>query len=318
MRHPAGLSRIFFCESCPQDVTLLTSVDRIEVIVSWLNENGYAVDFEDDLEIYVDGLLRMSGRPSRRLSAARVTIFFQTDGRALLEARTGEWRRYLTLIRDSAPPRVDIELLDERIGNHSQEYTVRVSFSERVVWDSKPRDCPSISRITRRRDNVSTLAQQSDSCFRNLLEKGITEGIRIRGGEFQVVGRMDFSSVYYVVRTESRNRTADIEITVDEGFTDFAGNALRRGQRRIIYYRPFPPPRARQDRLLGREIIFPEKGYFSGKAVGRAASVAVAGASAASFATSSGQRPYPCCLHEAALLSSEWRFGRWVVNHNDQ
>ena len=288
----------------------------MEIIVSWLNENGYAVAFEDDLEIYVDGLLRTSGRPSRRLSAARVTVFFQTDGRAMLEARTGEWTRYLALIRDTTPPRVEIELLDERNTNHSHDYTVRVSFSERVVWESAPRDCPTMSRITRRRNNVSTLTQQSEECFTNLLEKGITEGIRIRGGEFQVVGRMDYSSVYYHIRTESTNRTADIEITIDEGFTDFAGNAMQSAEHRIIYYRPFPPPKRRQDRLLGREIVFPEKEYFSGKTVGRVASVAVAGASAATFATSSGAQ-VDSFLHETALLYSVWRLGRWI-DHNDQ
>ena len=274
------------------------------------------MDFEDDLEIYVDGRRELSVRQSDRLSVARLTTILATDGRVMLEARAGEWTRFLALVRDSAPPRAEIELLDEQSGDHAHRYTVRVSFSERVVWESQPLDCPVVSRITQRRHDIRSLTRPSEECFANLLAKGIEGGIRIRGGRSRVIGRGGHRTVYFAIETESSNRTADIEITVDRGFEDFAGNAMLKAERRVIYYRPFPPPKARQDRLLKRAIALTKGKSSSGETVGRVTTVVVAGVGTASLATSSGKRSFPPLLG-IALLCSGWRLWRRIRDQND-
>ena len=258
----------------------------------------------------------MTARRSDRVSAARFTTILETDGRVMLEARTGEWIRYLALERDSVPPRVEIKLLSEPSGDNGYRYTVRVSFSERVVWESERRGCPLMSDVARRGHNVRSLTRPSEECFANLLEKRMEEGIRIRGGRFQVTARVGYRSVYFAIEPESSNRTADIEITVDRGYMDFAGNAIRKAERRVIYHRPFPPPKTRQDRLLKRAIAVPAKS-FTGETVGKVTTAVVAGAGTASLATSSGKTP-SLRLHEIAILCSGWRLGKRICGQNAQ
>lgn len=285
MRHPGGLGS-FLCDLCPQDITVYTASDHVEMVVNWLNANGNAVRFREDVQIRVVGTNRQFlNTTSTSTTIVTINLFARRTVTELIVS-SPEWVRSVRFVKDAIAPRVQIELLAEIDGIDYHEYIILISFTEAVVWDPQPSECPEMQRIDRRGFNSTDLAALSERCSTNLLEKGVENGVTVRGGAAEIVVINDYAQMYVVVQTESLNRSADVEIIVNEGYTDFAGNALAERARKILYYRPFPRPRARQLRLLQREVNFPQRSYFNGRVAGQVATVAVASASAATFASS--------------------------------
>ena len=134
-----------------------TSAERVEMLVAWLNEDGYAVRFREDVNIRVVGSNRqfLNTNSSTSTEIVVVTIdLYPERTRADLVVSSGDWRRIVTFVKDAVPPVVQIELMTESDKEEFHEYILLISFSEPVVWDSQATECPEMRRINRRQTEI--------------------------------------------------------------------------------------------------------------------------------------------------------------------
>lgn len=259
------------------------------MLVSWLDENGNAIRIKEDVLITSFDKTRKISTQAKNYTRHILVDIDLEDRRSetILKVVLGDWERDVRITRDLTKPTFRVIWENEQIQDDRVTMGVLVTFSERVLWNPSVPKCPPLQRIERTGYNLSNMLEASKTCSENLLAKDIREGIEAKGGNVHKLILNDYERIY--VRFDTlKNQSADFELTVLKNFTDFSGNPIDQGEWGIYYYRPFPPPRERQARLLGRKIQFPEKTYFSGKAMGTAATVAVAGACTASFVSSAG------------------------------
>jgi len=269
-------------------VTLYTRNFSAEILILWINKQGKPIRFLEDAERgYV-------GEGGSRVTASRgtpeitfsLTVPSTADSfRTTISAAIQDSMKSLVLLTDNIPPRVNFESVTTAETADLFAYQLLVSFTEPVVWGAETVKCPEMQMANSENTTSFDLIQLSQECNTNLLDKKLDSGVSIKGGRPRFLS-LDSASFFISIYVPDKDKNSDIEIEVDKGYSDYAGNGIEEGLDLILYYRPFPPPRQRQDRLIRRDVALPRKKRWSGKAAGQVATVAVAAASSASFASS--------------------------------
>ena len=259
-RHPGGL-RSFFCDGCPNDAVLYTAGEQLHLIVSWLGDDDYAMPFPQNLTIHEQTSARTERIGPDTTTAAAVNFRLDLDVKRrpfVVTVMSGEWELFLRIKKDATKPRVEIVASEAYEAEHFFQYGIYISFNKEVVWDPEFIACPEMARINRRDVNADALLAQSDVCSSNLLEKGLEGGLSVEGAEMVSARASSFDELTMTVHVPHKNLTTDIVITVHQGYFDFTGQPVP-NKTLLIQHRPFPPPKARQRRLIRRDVNFSKR-----------------------------------------------------------
>lgn len=292
MQSPGGLSS-FLCENCPEEVSLHTIQERVELVVSWIQNDGRSGVFSDDVHVSIDrGVVQVVDLPNNAVNSVLLNVLVTEQDIAVpLTVRVGNWSKTIDIFRDTTPPTARIELLSQDDEDDVHEYRLRVRFSESVVQSTRRRTCGEVDLISVG-SPVATVLRQSEACNEELTKGRTSNGVIVNSAaSISSIVAGDNTALYSVIRTASRLEAYDINITLDSNIEDFSGNALAEIPHLMLFYRPVigVPSIERLDRLRKRQIRLPRPNTYGGaKTAGRIASVAVVGTCASSLAGSAG------------------------------
>lgn len=290
VQSPGGLSS-FFCKTCPRGVTLHTSNATLHLALSWIGSRVRSQIFSPDVRISLNRepeyVVNTEG-----VSASTLLLNVSVVPRGIrlpLQVSVGNWSRTVHIFRDDVAPTASIQRLSETDVDDIHEYRIKVTFSEPVVRNSR-QQCSNVERINSTTP-LSTVLRQSKVCTKELFRRQTSNGVIAKGVRVLGVSTADSTVLYIVVRTFSRLRAYDINVTLDSSIEDFSGNRLRNVPYMLLLYRPVRgvPSVERLNRMRKRQLeLTPPPSYFGAKAAGRAVSVAVVGSCTSSLASSAG------------------------------
>lgn len=292
MQSPGGLS-LFLCENCPEEVSLHTREERVELVVSWIQDDGRSGVFSDDVHVSIDrGVVQVVDLPNNAVNSVLLNVLVTEQDTAVpLTVRVGDWSKTIDIFRDTTPPTAGIELLSEQDVDDVHQYRLRVRFSESVVQGTRQRTCGEVDLITIG-SPLSTVLRQSDACNEELTKSRASNSVTATGADsISSIVTGDNTAIYTVIHTPDRLDAHDINITMDSNIEDFSGNALTEIPHLMLFYRPVigMPSIERLDRLRKRQVRLSRPNtYGRARTAGRIASVAVVGSCASSLAGSAG------------------------------
>eukprot|EP00210_Caulerpa_lentillifera_P005726 g5474.t1 len=290
VQSPGGLSS-FLCEICPEEISIHTVNSRVELAVSWIEDNGVSGVFSEDVHVSIEGEFEeVAEIANDSVNTVFLNVILRQDNRPIpLTVRVGNWSRSVDIIQDIIPPTASIELVSEDDVDDVHEYTMIVRFSESVMQRTLQQSCPEVNLINSS-NSLSAVLRQSNRCTEVLMRSRASNSVLANNALFvsSVITR-DNTAFYVIVRTPDRINAHDINVTLSSEIEDFSGNALVDVPHFMLFYRPVigMPSRERLDRFRKRQIRLTSVSSYSGaRTVGRLASVAVAGSCASMLASS--------------------------------